>query len=139
MSISVDVKRKYKVNGKEYNSIGEMPPEVQAALKDAMDSGPSTFKGAWPAITTSASITFNSTEYPSVEAMPPDVRSLYEAALRSAGVEQVPAGCVVGHIQAPGASKPVTPEPAFSGRGLVISVVLVALGLLIYFLLSAGF
>ena len=38
MKININVKRRFKINGKEYNSIEEMPDDVRAAFEEAMDS-----------------------------------------------------------------------------------------------------
>jgi hypothetical protein len=38
MNVNVNVKRKFKVNGKEYNSIEEMPQDIRNAFEKAMAS-----------------------------------------------------------------------------------------------------
>ena len=38
MSVNVSIKRRIKVNGKEYNSVDELPPDVRALYDRAMAS-----------------------------------------------------------------------------------------------------
>jgi hypothetical protein len=74
MNVNINVKRKFKVNGKEYNSIEEMPPDIRSAFEKGM----ATQTGTAPSLVTQTQIRFNGIEYKKIEDMPSDVRQLYE-------------------------------------------------------------
>ena len=80
MNIKLNVKRKYKINGKEYTSIEEMPDEVRAVFQKAMDQQAGMGQTTHSSLT-KAKIVFNGTEYYKIESMPQDVRQLYEKVL----------------------------------------------------------
>ena len=80
MTVKVEVKWKFKVNGKEYASREEMPENIRHAYDKALAnarSGGSAGPGA-PA----TKIVFNGQEYSSVDSMPADVRQTYEEVLK---------------------------------------------------------
>ncbi len=76
MDFDVSIKRRIKVNGKEYGSLDEVPEELRKAVQDAL--------GAAGAGGGRGKITVNGVSYDSAEAMPQDVRRIYEQALRKA-------------------------------------------------------
>jgi hypothetical protein len=86
MTININIKRRFKINGKEYNSIEEMPDNVREAFKKAMDSRSGS---EFPA-GTQTRIIFNGTEYENIEAMPQDIRLLYEKMLKAAETGNIP-------------------------------------------------
>lgn len=147
MNININVKRKFKVNGKEYNSIEEMPNDIREAFEKAMASQVDSGHQVNPA-TMQTKIIFNGTEYKNIDAMPQDVRQLYEKVLKAAETGAVPpdidiAGDINGMLTSPKTfktdsigdiRKPTNTEPSFSPRMLVVSVMLVALILLLYYL-----
>lgn len=147
MSINISVKRKFKINGKEYNSIEEMPENIREAFKKAMDSQAGSGHGIHSAVTRSK-ITFNGTDYENIDAMPQDVRQLYEKVLRAAesGVASSDvdmAGIIGGLLRKPDTPGTVRPgdiwnparvESSFSLRPLIVGVVLLALIFLLYYL-----
>jgi hypothetical protein len=93
MNVNVNVKRKFKINGKEYNSIEEMPPDIRNAFEKAMASQAGSGQQANPA-TMQTKIIFNGTEYQSIDAMPQDVRQLYEKVLKAAETGTAPANII---------------------------------------------
>jgi len=143
MNVNVNVKRKYKINGKEYNSIEEMPPDIRSAFEKAM---------ATPAGTVSPSVShtkiiFNGNEYQNIEEMPPDIRQLYEKVLNAAQTGDIPPGLITnGNVSDSQAvsetyintgmgdmEKPIKIEPvAFSPRILVIGIALIVLIVMFY-------
>jgi hypothetical protein len=150
MNININVKRKYKINGKEYNSIEEMPDDIRETFKKAMGSqtgpGHTINHAALP-----AKIIFNGKEYESLGAMPQDVRQFYEKVIKAAETGSTPpdidlAGINEGRMMetyTPGTvhsgdtRKPPKSEPSFSRQALIVSIILVALILLFYSLLRS--
>ena len=145
MNVNVNVKRKFKINGKEYNSIEEMPPDIRSAFEKAMASQTGSDQQANPA-TMQTKIIFNGTEYQSIDAMPQDIRQLYEKVLKSAETETAPANIITagdisdmltGHKTYGNTNmgKPPKIEPtAFSPQMLIIGTMLIALVILLYFI-----
>ncbi|MDD5679252.1 MAG: uroporphyrinogen decarboxylase family protein [Kiritimatiellae bacterium] len=82
MNISIHIKRKFKINGKEYNSLEEMPDDIREKFKQTMASQADS-KHPINLTTTRAKITFNGAEYGSMDAMPQDARQLYEKVLKA--------------------------------------------------------
>jgi len=88
MNINFNLKRKFNVNGKEYNSIEEMPPEIRTAFEKAMAlHGNQTIP-----LDTRTTINFNGKEYQSIDEMPPDTRKLYEKVLNMAQTGEMQPG-----------------------------------------------
>ncbi|MGO9567652.1 MAG: hypothetical protein ACLP5H_08935 [Desulfomonilaceae bacterium] len=86
MTVKIEVKWKFKVNGKEYASREEMPENIRHAYDKALANAASGNSASLCAPTTR--IVFNGQEYASVDSMPADVRQTYEEALSTAqGVE----------------------------------------------------
>jgi hypothetical protein len=143
MKINMNVKRKFKFNGKEYNSIDEMPDSIRETLKKAMDSEAASGYGInHTAMRTK--IIFNGTEYESIDAMPQDVRQLYEGILKSAENGTAPPGSDMlkesgtgGNVRTEKSRNPGKTEPSFSARALVVSIGLIALILLFYYLFKS--
>ena len=143
MNVNVNVKRKFKINGKEYNSIEEMPPDIRSAFEKAMASQ----AGSGTNVTTQTKIIFNGTEYQSIDAMPQDVRQLYEKVLKAAETGNAPSNIITasdisgmqaepknyGTASLGNMGKPAKIEPtAFSARTLIIGVLLIALFFILY-------
>ena len=147
MSINIDVKRKFKVNGKEYNSIEEMPADIREAFENAMASRADSGYQVNPA-TMQTKIIFNGTEYKNIDEMPQDVRQLYEKVLRAAETGTAPPELDLAEISSgmrrgpetlgtaypDNTPQPAKFEPPISVRTLILIVSLVALLLLIYYL-----
>ena len=149
MNVNVNVKRKFKINGKEYNSIEEMPADIRNAFEKAMSSQAGTIN---PAVT-QTKIIFNGTEYPSIDAMPQDVRQLYEKILKSAETGTAPTNIIktgelndmlagpknYGNTGMDNMGNPTKIEPtAFSPRTLVIGIALIAFIIFLYYFVLQG-
>ncbi len=150
MKVNVNVKRTFKVNGKIYNSLEEMPDDVREAFKKATASrslgGQETSPGTYR-----TRIIFNGTEYESIDAMPQDVRQVYEQALRAAetgaaksdidftGIGQgmynrteIPESSSSGNVR-----PKIKAEPTFSVRTVILTCLVVALIFGLYYLLHS--
>lgn len=82
MGVTVNIQRKFIVNGKEYTSVQEMPPELREAYEKAVRSG-TGLRIEKPQVTVESKIVFNGQEYRSLEAMPEEVRRLYQLVMKS--------------------------------------------------------
>jgi hypothetical protein len=146
VNVNANVKRKFKINGKEYNSIEEMPQDIRNAFEKAMASKTGTSLPINPA-SMQTKIIFNGTEYQSIDAMPQDVRQLYEKVLKAAETGTAPANIITANdisgIQAGSKTygttnmetmgMPIKIEPtAFSPRTLIICVMVIAFIILLY-------
>ena len=79
MPINFNVKTKIKINGKEYNSPEEMPPDVRSLFEKAMaNRGSSSANNQG---NTNSKITFNGQTFNNVDEMPVDVRRIYESVM----------------------------------------------------------
>jgi hypothetical protein len=152
MNLNINIKRNYKVNGKEYNSIEEMPQDIREAFEKAMASKPG-FSLRLNSAEVHAKIKFNGTEYNSIDEMPQDSRHLYENVLKAAetGAVQSDIDILKAVNDMPKESEVLTDatteeikstedlkkltskEPSFSWRNLIISAILAALIILLYF------
>jgi hypothetical protein len=150
MNVNVNVKRKFKINGKEYNSIEEMPQDIRNAFEKAMASKTGSGLQINPA-SIQTKIIFNGTEYQSIDAMPQDVRQLYEKVLKAAETGTAPDNIITSNnisgMQAGSKTygtanmetmgKPMKIEPtAFSPRTLIICFMVIALIILLYVILQ---
>lgn len=146
VKVNFNVKYKFKVNGKEYNSPEEMPDSIRAAYEKAVAEQGGNEKGNIPSVT-SGKITFNGQDYPGIDAMPPDVRQLYETVMKTVSEGKV---SVTGNVDfkfgkkaenvinegAPefySLSKPVVPQSFFSPVVLVLLGIIMALIAGLYF------
>ena len=144
MDVKIDVKTKYKVNGKEYSSLEEMPPEIRAMFKEPLTglsvpmTGPGMPSGG-------DKIVVNGVEYSSLESMPPEARQMYEEAMtalqadeKSMEKEMGFSGMNVfpdGQPGPPGISgSSAEQESSGFSKALIIAAMLAGLFLLIYFM-----
>lgn len=146
MGIKLTVSRRFKINGKEFNSVEEMPPDLRSAFEKALAArnGPG---GKLNFEIQRARIVFNGREYKGIDAMPRDVRQAYEKVLKAAETGELPPDILAagGRSAGPtesGANGPTRIrnmeatagiEPAFSPRKLIAGLILIALILLLYF------
>lgn len=140
MNVNVNVNRKYKINGKEYNSIEEMPPDLREAFEKALASQ----SGKGSILSQHTKIIFNGIEYKNIEEMPQDVRELYEKVLKTAETGEAPPGFtatdnISGSMKVSKTSlsikntgTPIKTEPVFSARSLIIGIALITLIVLLY-------
>jgi hypothetical protein len=140
MGIKVNVKWMFKVNGKEYGSVDEMPSDVRGAYEKA--------KGTF-GITTSE-VVFNGQEYQGLEKMPRDVRQEYEKVMRAAETGEITSDlisgaeygttskCSIGVARSPNAPRPIEPEStlSLSPRMLIVGLALLILLMGFYFVLA---
>ncbi len=147
--VNVNVKRKFKIGGREYNSVDEMPADIRETFEKAMASRTDSGHKEKSALIRTK-INFNGTEYDSIDAMPKGVRELYETVLKAAETGSVPPGIDImktggGRLTETKSSvtfrlgdmhRPTKTEPSFSMKKLVISALLAALVFLLYFLYS---
>jgi hypothetical protein len=147
LDIKINVKRKFRINGKEYNSIEEMPGDIREIFEKARSSQAGSGHQINPA-PMRTHIIFNGTVYGSIDEMPQDVRQLYEKVLKAAetGAAQpdiditrisrgMPRGPKTPGTATPGDIRPTGKiQPSFSPRTLILSAMLVALILLLYYL-----
>jgi hypothetical protein len=93
MAIKVTFDRKLVVNGKEFNSLAELPENIRQACENAV-SGLSETPAYASLIKTD--IVFNGNKYTSIDAMPQEVRYAYQKALKAAGLNLVDEGIIGG-------------------------------------------
>jgi len=131
VGVKITVRRKIVVNGKEYGSPEELPPELRPAYEKAVAQGPSTG--------TSLKVTFNGREFLSVDHMPPEVRALYDAAMKAVGAEQEGSPPVAGSgdvLHVTPEAMPIGPGAGASGRRWLLIGAGVAFVLLILYFVS---
>lgn len=144
MDVKVTVKRKIRYQGKEYDSIDELPEPVRHAYERAMAGGGQT---GGPTAVPSApdKIVFNGHEYDGIATMPQDVRTAYEGVMRAV-VGGQPGGAIAEmpptRPQEPAAltqavsAVPIEPGSGLAPRTLVLLILgfVLLLGLLMFFL-----
>ena len=112
MPINFNVKTKIKINGKEYNSPDEMPPDVRSLYEKAMANRQNP--SANTRINTSSKITFNGQTFNSLDEMPAEVRRIYDDVMSTLdkNVEGVPDPLQPGGESSFGPSAPIIPTPS---------------------------
>lgn len=147
MDVKFNVKYKFKVNGKEYGSLEEMPAPIREAYEKAVKA-----KGIEHENISSGKVVFNGQEYESVDSMPPDIRQMYETIMKTVKEEKLSVTGNVdfkiggkaadfrkeGDLDSYSISKPIAPKSFFSPRVFIIVVAVIALLVGIYFLISIG-
>jgi hypothetical protein len=141
------IKRNFKINEKEYNSLEEMPADIREAFKKAMVS--QSTSGSQIKFDNTTKIVFNGKEYESIDAMPNDIHQLYEKVLKSAETGKSPSEVDLTEISKTifkstnssdadhlgGLKRSVYFKPsAFSLKRLIVSIILVAFIVVLYFL-----
>jgi hypothetical protein len=124
VDLKINVKRKFKVNGVEYDSLDAMPPEVRQAVERATAAG-----GVHPDAGAEAHVVFNGRRYGSREEMPEAERSLYDAAVAALpeGTGALPEGAPAAAGSPDLTPRPIGPSP---GRSTAIRILLF-LGLIV--------
>jgi hypothetical protein len=82
MGVTVNIQRKFIVNGKEYTSVEEMPPELREAYEKAVRSGAGV-RIEKPQVSVESKIVFNGQEYSNLNAMPEEARKVYQSVMKS--------------------------------------------------------
>lgn len=151
MDVKFNVKYKFKVNGKEYGSLEEMPAPIRETYEKAVANSKGIEHGNIPSMT-AGKIIFNGQEYESVDAMPADIRQMYETVMKTVSEGKI---SVTGDVDfkfgkkipdlgkrttldSYNISKPIAPKSFFSPRVLTIIVAILALLVVIYFVISIG-
>ena len=111
MDLNITVKRKFKINGKEYNSMEEMPDDIRDKFKKMMDSLADSGNQTNPTVL-QKNIAFN------IDLAKPGNTTQKET----------------GSIKTAHISQPTKFETSFSSRILIVSVILGALLYLLYYL-----
>ncbi len=125
MGVKVTFKTRFKVNGKEYGSLEELPADIRAAYEKALAA-----KGGLPAAATaagSAKITFNGSEYASADEMPPDERRMYESVMAAVESHAATPEGVPLSADAVDPGRPIVP----GGSGLSAKWIWIAAGLIV--------
>jgi hypothetical protein len=149
MKVNFNVKRKFIVNGKEYNSVEEMPPELREAYEKAARSGAGV-RIDKPHVKVETKIVFNGKEYQNLEAMPADVRRLYQSVMKSVETGEASPeilSTVLGDDPALAAQagaiptsdnlpKPIEPVSSFSPRLIIGCLALLGLVFMLYYLFA---
>jgi len=114
MPVNIDVKTKLVINGKEYSSPDELPPEMRKVYDLALAN-----RGSSPQIqiTGSSKVTFNGKTFDNREAMPDDARQSYDRAMEAIDSNQdgIPDSLQAGEnavLSSAGTSTPMSPLPA---------------------------
>lgn len=138
MEIKTNVTWKFKVNGKEYGSVEEMPAADRETYEKAV--GPLSVElGGHTLVVKKRRIVLNGQEYESVDAMPEDIREAYRDIMKMVEAGKAAPGAPDGHAAAgapalprPGGPfarrgpRPIAPE-SFSVRKLAIGAAIAAL------------
>ena len=127
MTIQFSVKNKFIVNGKEYESVEEMPDEIRAAYAKAKKG--STGKGHAVTLEMGKSkLVFNGQAYAGEDDMRQEEQELYEFVMKAMEKEGIPIPGGIEKImgvprpdtQIPDVGgNPIVPESSFSPRKLV--------------------
>ena len=104
MGIEVNVTREFVINGKQYHSLEEVPPDVRLAIEDTLGS-PSTAGNQ-------AKIIVNGRPCGGVDALPGGVREIYAVAMQCIGSGPGSQGG-----KSATSPKPITPQGTFSLSG----------------------
>ena len=120
MGIEVNVNREFVINGKQYHSLEDVPPDVRQAIEETLRS-PGAQVGTAGHQT---KIIINGRPYGGVDAMPGGVREIYAVAMQCIG------SGLGSRAGKPATSpKPIAPQGAFplSGRWVMAGSLLLCL------------
>jgi len=161
MPVKFNVNTKIKVNGKEYHSLDEMPPDVRQSYERAMATAAGGDRGVLPnlQVRTQSKITFNGQTYNSVDEMPVEMRAIYQSVMSAVDRDHNGIPDQIQGSQDPfpaqAASSPIAPTTAFpdvqqprstqsiNRRVLLLGILLLTLailaGLLVFTIGNGGF
>jgi hypothetical protein len=102
MPTNISVKTTIRVNGQDYGSVNDMPPEIRQAYEEALAlMGGAKHGGFLDKLGTgmranvqmvpNAKVVFNGQEYGGVEQMPANVRRMYQAVIAAVETGSTPA------------------------------------------------
>jgi hypothetical protein len=91
MSTNITIKTTIRINGKEYGSFDELPPDLRRTYEQALAQAGSAQHGLVHAggATTLSRIVFNGQVYAGVNEMPGEIRKLYEDAIATFDKETI--------------------------------------------------
>jgi hypothetical protein len=159
MPIKINSKTRIVFNGKEYNSIEEMPAEARQAFEQAMERAPILGSQSQQS---SSTIVYNGSEFQRPEDLPPEIRQTYQKVLDSLDTdhngipdmfEEHPAAPAAAVVTQPAESiipaAPLFPEPNPLGnppanpdrRWMIAGITVLVLALVIlgvFFILIQG-
>ena len=138
-TFNFDIKRTYKVNGQEYHSVEEMPPEIRAVYEKASAMLPATDLNVKKQ-TVTTKISFNGTNYSSVDEMPEDIRTQYKCVMGGirTNIPQPAINPALPRRDLAGKSrKPIQTAPLVSLNNLALGLLGIALFLAFYFFLRS--
>lgn len=130
MNININVTRNFKINGKEYHSVEEMPDEIRQVYEKALALQAGSKQPIHSAVARTK-IIFNGTEYENMDTMPEDARQLYKKVLKAAESSVASSG-ISGALRPRNIRKSIKLEFSFSPRMLLMSAGLMALIFLLY-------
>jgi hypothetical protein len=147
MKVNFNIKRRIIVNGKEYASVEDMPPELREAYEKAVGSGTGVSIEK-PQVKLTTKIVFNGKAYENLDSMPVEVRQLYQSVMKSvetgeASPELLSAALGEDSTQTRrgatshtsiGLPKPIEPGSSFSPRWIIVAVALLGLVFMLYYL-----
>ena len=128
MNININVKRTFKMNGKEYNSVEEMPEDVRAQFTKVMGLLADSEKTSIPTVM-QMRITFNATLGGDETVAVSPVSALAEP---GRDMRREPGTLGVGNSKR--ISQPTRFEASFSARTLIVCVAIGALACLLYYI-----
>lgn len=143
MSFNISLNRKFTVNGKDYDSIEEMPEDIRDLYAKAMGSVKDAGHQGNNTVSIQTKIIFNGAEYESIDAMPRDVRQSYEALMRvakngttsSSLFSMALSGGPEKNSGLPGAAGPeIKYQFSLSGRRLILNILFAVLVFLVYYI-----
>jgi predicted methyltransferase len=140
MDVKFNVKYKFKVNGKEYGSLEEMPAPIRETYEKAVANSKGKEHANIPSVT-AGKINYNGQEYESMDVMPADIRQMYETVMKtvkSGGVATLEKSGFkigvskdgikdMGMINSAAVPKPITPQWFLSPTILLIIGIILAL------------
>jgi hypothetical protein len=123
MKINININKKFVVNGKEYNSVEEMPREVRVIFEKAK-AGVSITDLVKGSFNVSTKTSVDSKTYKNVDELPPDVRIIHDEAMKGNQAK----------ISTHSSAAPIEPKSSFSPLWLGVAILLVLLiaGLFFY-------
>jgi hypothetical protein len=136
MPVNINIKTKIIINGKEYSSPDELPPELRKADDQALANRENSPQIQ---ITGSSKATFNGQTYTNRDTMPDEARRIYDSAmevidknhsgipdsLQTGGNAVLPsAGKSTPMSPLPAQQSPISPDRPGQGRTIITAVVI---------------
>ena len=135
MPMNINLKTKIKVNGKEYNSIEELPPAIRSAYEKAIASLQGS--ASTTPVNTHTQITFNGQTFNSPDEMPEDLRRIYESVMTAVDKNELglPDSTQAEDELAFEPAAPIIPAPVEESPARTNSIVVIAALIVLVFML----